>query len=226
MAKAFVLHSGGLDSTTCLGIAVEHFGHEHVHSISINYGQRHIKEIIAADLIARHYHVLHYALDLHNMPKSMLTDMSEKVPDISYKDIVGLSPTYVPFRNGSLLARIAADASAYSKLHDNEDITIYFGAHAEDAAGGAYPDCSLPFVGAMANAIEVGCYGHVHLVAPLLSLYKSDIVRWGDNLKVPFEMTWSCYKGEELHCGTCPTCRSRKEAFINAGVVDPTVYAA
>ena len=111
--------------------------------------------------------------------------------------------------------------------HCVEDlVTIYFGAHAEDAKNWAYPDCTPEFIGAMACAIYIGTYKAVRVNAPLTYITKGQTIEWGTKLNVPYALTWSCYKGEELHCGTCPTCRSRKTAFAEAGVVDPTVYAA
>ncbi|KAH0533925.1 hypothetical protein GP486_008951 [Trichoglossum hirsutum] len=103
---------------------------------------------------------------------------------------------------------------------------IYFGAHSEDAAGWAYPDCTPEFIGAMANAIYIGSYRTIRLYTPLQWLMKKDIVELGFDLGVPFEDTWSCYKGEALQCGVCPTCRSRREAFEAIGEEDPTEYAA
>jgi 7-cyano-7-deazaguanine synthase len=149
-----------------------------------------------------------------------------------------VSPTYVPFRNGTMLAAIAAYAQQWvnkfldtlekDKAHFDspEDLAaIYYGAHSEDAANWAYPDCTPEFNGAMANAIYIGTYRQIRLVTPLQWLTKEEVVRLGTRLGVPWENTWSCYKGELHHCGVCPTCRSRRQAFTAAGVVDPTYYA-
>lgn len=260
--KAFVLLSGGIDSTTCLALAIEHMKQVNgvVETYSMDYGQRHIKEAECAQQIADYYKVKHTVIDVRGALglDSMLTDASQEVPNISYAEIKGVSPTYVPFRNGFMLSRLAAEAQRYAnKVHkyldkqssmgghwspvpdkDFEDIvTIYFGAHAEDAQNWAYPDCTPEFVGAMANAIYIGTYRAVRLVTPFNYASKTDIVRKGFSLQVPYELTWSCYKGEEQHCGVCPTCRARKQAFIDAdlsgemlhdgvSLCDPTKYAA
>lgn len=217
---AIVLLSGGLDSSTCLAIAVRDFGANNVSALSVDYGQRHIKELRAAKAICGKFGVDHEVVEIKDMPKSMLTNAKQEVPNISYDEIQGVSPTYVPFRNGLLLSRIASRAQA------GNFNAIYFGAHSEDAANWAYPDCTPEFIGAMANAIYIGTYHQVRLMTPLQWLMKDEIVKLGHFLSVPLDLTWSCYKGENLHCGVCPTCRSRKEAFKKAYVADPTVYAA
>lgn len=247
MRKAFVLLSGGLDSTTCLfkAMADRQPNDQLPEAISINYGQRHLKETEYAAVTCRTMGISHSIIDASNLlnpPGTMLTDKSVAIPNIDYKDIEGVSPTYVPFRNGTLLSIITAHAQAWvNKMVREEDYcvpgqgipgvecveaSIYFGAHSEDAANWAYPDCTPEFIGAMANAIYVGSYHAIRLHTPLQWLMKREIVELGDKLNVPFEMTWSCYAGEQMHCGTCPTCRSRKQAFIDAGVLDPTIYAS
>lgn len=249
--KAFVLLSGGLDSTTALGLAIEAFN-GNVEAISIDYGQRHIKETVRAKEICEHYGIQHTILNLRGLMNGdgvMLTDSSVDVPDISYDEIVGVSPTYVPFRNGTMISAITAHAQKYVMQQIEEEkskqindgfspesasvmatavakdlCAIYVGVHGEDALNWAYPDCTPEFVGAMANAIYIGTYFSVRLIAPFTHASKADIVSVGTKLNVPYELTWSCYKGEEYHCGTCPTCRSRKQAFADAGVIDPTHY--
>src|SRR5690606_31659982 len=124
------------------------------------------------------------------------------------------------FRNGLLLSNLAAIAAA-----DPEAEAIYIGTHAEDALAMAYPDCTLMFIGAMASAVYIGTYHKIQLHAPFIESMKADVVKKGHELGVPYELTWSCYRGEGVHCGACPTCHARKEAFRLANVVDPTVYA-
>ena len=222
--RAFVLLSGGIDSTTALA---EAFGQisDSVIGVSIDYGQRHYKEIDAAAEICRHYNADHMVAKMAPPPKSMLTDHTAEVPNISYADIQGVSPTYVPFRNGQLLSRVAGIAQDWTNNIATREATIWFGAHAEDAHNWAYPDCTPEFIGAMANAIYVGTYHSVRLVAPFQHMSKTAIIALGHSLNVPYHLTWSCYKGEEKHCGVCPTCRARKEAFAFAHVADPTEYA-
>jgi len=240
---AVVLLSGGVDSTTCLYHAYHAKpSYQELHAVSVNYGQRHLKETVYAKFSCDLLGVPHHMLEVPNVfPKSMLTDEKAAVPDISYSDIVGVSPTYVPFRNGTMLSLITAfteglvknaeqDLGIQARAGDYEggepvEADIYFGAHAEDAANWAYPDCTPEFIGAMANAIYIGSYRRIRLCTPLEWLDKTHVIMHGQELHVPWQNTWSCYKGLELQCGTCPTCRSRREGFENAGVYDPTVYA-
>lgn len=227
--QAFILLSGGMDSATLLGMAIKAYGQENVLALSLDYGQLHrAKELAMARELMHHYGVRH---EIHNIQDSIgkggLSDPSLRVPDISYDEITGVSPTYVPFRNGLLLATITSLAAGYieSNLDECEDGVVGYGAHAEDAANWAYPDCTPEFIGAMASAIYIGSYHKIRLWTPLMWMAKSGVVTIGTDINVPYEITWSCYKGEEKHCGTCPTCRARKQAFIDAGVIDPTDYA-
>jgi 7-cyano-7-deazaguanine synthase len=231
MNRAFVLLSGGLDSTTCLYLANNQY--ESVEAISINYGQRHSKEQLFARLTCEQLDIPHHIFHLHDLLEgTMLTDPDIPIPEKSYADLPkGVSPTYVPFRNGLMLSMIAAYAQKWITENSKPAFIpplggIYFGAHAEDAQNWAYPDCTPEFIGAMANAIHVGTYFAVRLHTPLMWMQKSEIVRLGHKLGVDFANTWSCYAGGALHCGVCPTCRARKEAFEKAGVTDPTEYAA
>lgn len=225
--KVIVSLSGGIDSTTALAIATERhskIGHEDFLAVSIDYGQRHKKELECAAAVAEYYGVMHQIIQLPNIPKTLLKDPDAALPNMSYADIKGVSPTYVPFRNGLMLATLASMISP-SPNGDDEG-HIYFGAHAEDAENDAYPDCRLDFIGTMGAAIYIGSYHRVRLHAPLIEMSKAEVVAAGNVLEAPYHLTWSCYAGEELHCGVCPTCRARKEAFIKAGIKDPTEYAA
>lgn len=228
MQRAYVLMSGGIDSTVCLRIADKEFRGE-VIGVSIDYGQRHKKEIQYASATCAALMFKHRVINLSGViQKTMLTDKDAKVPDISYDEISGISPTYVPFRNGLMLSALASMAQHdFQHCMDKTkcDWAIYFGAHAEDAARWAYPDCTPEFIGAMSNAIYVGTYEKVRLHTPLQWLTKAQIITRGEALRVDWSLTWSCYKGENVHCGTCPTCQARRGAFITAGVNDPTVYA-
>lgn len=245
---AVCLISGGIDSTTCLYHACSAVPpYVQVYGVSIDYGQRHVKEIDYARASCKKLGINHETL--HNpqiFPKSMLTDEAETVPDISYSDITGVSPTYVPFRNGTMLALLTAYATGKLKqIEDAErkesfpnapddivfptglpEADLYFGAHAEDAANWAYPDCTPEFIGAMANAIYIGSYRQIRLVTPLEWMNKRQIIEHGSRLGVDWINTWSCYKGLEKQCGVCPTCRSRREGFLDAHVPDPTEYAS
>jgi 7-cyano-7-deazaguanine synthase len=221
MTRCLVLSSGGSDSSVAVGLAVSEFKAHNVGSISISYGQKHEKELISARLIADHYEIKHVEVGLPAfLQGSALTDGAIEVPKGSYTDLVENGPisTYVPFRNGILLS--IAIATAYQRYYN----LVYWGAHAEDGDRFAYPDCTVEFSGAMANAAWVGTAGKVRLWTPFQYLRKKDIVKLGAELNVPFEKTWSCYVGSELACGKCPTCISRLEAFANNGLEDPILY--
>ena len=222
---AAVLHSGGVDSTTALAGAIKNHGAENVLAIGVDYGQRHkAAELEAARKITESLEVEQKVLDLSGMVGiGGLTDKTLVIPEKSYEELgEGVSPTYVPFRNGLLIAAAAsiADGMAGADGH----YAIVYGAHAEDAAGSAYPDCSDRFVRHMHDAVAIASYGRGRVHAPYLHALKSDIIKTGMRLKVPYELTWSCYEGREKHCGVCPTCRARKQAFADAGVTDPTDY--
>lgn len=229
--RAYVLLSGGIDSTTCLHIADKEFSGEIV-GVSINYGQRHGKEIGFAHSSTGKLLCRHVILNLQNVfpATSMLLDDSAELPNVAYKDIEGVSPTYVPFRNGLMLALLTAFAqSEFNAMPAKKppgEWAVYFGAHKEDAANWAYPDCTPEFIGAMANAIFVGTYRSIRLHAPLGAATKAEIIRKGHELGVDWSLTWSCYKGGKNHCGICPTCRARRDGFKTAGIDDPTLYDA
>ena len=228
MKRAAVLLSGGIDSTTCLHHAVRDFSVENVMAVSVFYGQRHQKEVHYARSTCQALGIRHDELDLSGVvPQTMLTDPGHIIPNVSYDDIKGVSPTYVPFRNGLMLSALAS--WFHGKLiemqkEDDEESALYFGAHAEDAQNWAYPDCTPEFIGAAANMIYVGTYRRIRLHTPLQWLKKHEIIGLGETLGVDWRTTWSCYKGGDKHCGVCPTCRSRREGFVKAGVYDPTDY--
>ena len=225
--KALVLISGGLDSTTCLALAVKEYGNENVVGLSIFYGQRHDKEIKAADAVCDYYKVEHITLDLSTMFQfsdcSLLKHSDEEIPegayDLQLKETNGKPvSTYVPFRNGLFLS--SAAAIALSKCCSK----IYYGAHADDAAGNAYPDCSSDFNNAMNAAIYEGSGKQLQIEAPFIDLNKDGVVKMGLELNVPYELTWSCYEGHDKACGRCGTCIDRKKAFELNGTADPLEY--
>jgi len=222
MPKAYVLLSGGVDSSTCLAIAHKRFDGR-VCGVGVNYGQRHSKELDSALAIAKHFDAQFIEKNLEGLiGAGGLTDDLLEIPQVSYEELPeGVSPTYVPFRNGLLLSLITSIASA-----DPEAVAVYYGAHAEDAENDAYPDCSVSFINHMAQAIQIGTYTKIELHAPLARLTKAEVVLTGTDHDVPWNLTWSCYEGRYLHCGVCPTCRARKGAFLDASVSDPMKYAA
>ncbi len=225
--KALVLSSGGVDSTTALGLAVSRYGRENVIALSISYGQKHDKEIQAAVDVARYYGVEQLFLDLTKIFQysncSLLQQSTEEIPEESYGEQIektgGEKPvsTYVPFRNGLFLS------SAASIALSKDCQVIFYGAHADDAAGAAYPDCSPVFNQAMGQAIWEGSGRQLKIEAPFVNKNKAEIVKMGLELKVPYELTWSCYEGGEVPCGRCGTCIDRAQAFAANGVSDPAL---
>lgn len=224
--KALVLFSGGVDSTTCLGLAIDKYGKENVVALSVSYGQKHTKEIECSRKIAEYYGVEHIYLDLAKIFEysdcSLLEHSDREIPKESYAEQIEKGDgkpvsTYVPFRNGLFLS--SAASIALSK--DCE--VIYYGAHSDDAAGNAYPDCSDAFNKAMGDAIYIGSGNQLSIEAPFVNMTKAEVVKTGLALKVPYELTWSCYEGKERPCGVCGTCLDRAKAFELNGVKDPAL---
>lgn len=227
--KAMVLLSGGIDSTTCLGIAVDKYGKENVIALSVFYGQKHDKEIKASQDVAKYYGVEHLYLDLEKIFQysdcSLLAHSDKDIPKEAYSEQIKNTDgtpvsTYVPFRNGLFLS--SAASIALSKDCD----VIYYGAHSDDAAGCAYPDCSDEFNKAINEAIYLGSGKQLKVAAPFINKKKAEVVKIGIDLKVPYEYTWSCYEGEDKPCGKCGTCIDRAEAFRLNGVKDPALENA
>lgn len=222
--KALVLFSGGVDSSTCLAMAVDRYGAENVIALSVYYGQKHDKEIKCSEKIAEYYGVKLKTLDLAlifaDSDCSLLSGSDDSIPQETYAEQLEKTDgkpvsTYVPFRNGLFLS------SAASIALSNDCSVIYYGAHSDDAAGNAYPDCSSDFNDAMNKAIYLGSGKQLEIVAPFVNLTKADVVKKGLELGVPYEMTWSCYEGGDRPCGVCGTCRDRIKAFEDNGVTDP-----
>ncbi len=222
--KVMVLFSGGIDSTTCLALAVKKHGAENVTALSIYYGQKHNREIEAAKRLAEYYNVEWKQLDLSVIFSGsdccLLSGSDKEIPKESYAQQLEKTDgapvsTYVPFRNGLFLASAASMALSCGCE------VIYYGPHADDAAGNAYPDCSAVFHNAMNTAIYEGSGKQLKVEAPFVDKTKKDIVKLGLELGVPYEYTWSCYEGGDKPCGVCGTCRDRKAAFQANGVTDP-----
>jgi 7-cyano-7-deazaguanine synthase len=242
---AVVVLSGGLDSATCLAVAVDRHGAENVRTVSFDYGQKHKIELDCARNLAAYYSIANHTVITLNpllfVGGVLTTD--ENVPDMTYDDLPSgtMSPTYVPFRNANLLSQATAFADSLLretvKFLDSdyirevpanpwEDALVYAGMHSEDAAGFAYADCTPEFLGAMAAAIYIGTYHKVRLQAIFQHAQKWEIILEGNRLDVPYEMTHSCYRGERPACGHCSTCHARIAAFEIAGIPDPIEYAS
>ena len=231
--RAIVLLSGGMDSTTCLAIAID-AGFECI-GLSFDYGQRSQSELDAATRVAKHYDIRHrvIALDPLSFQGSALTDADIPMPTMSPAD-EGESPeeavdeiipvTYVPARNTLFLAYALGLAESMNAK------AIYIGANAIDYSG--YPDCRPEFLAAfqqvMTLGTKCGVEGHpIELTAPLQDLSKAEIVQRAIELKVDLAQTVSCYQADEQGraCGVCDSCVLRQQGFLAAGVDDPTLYA-
>lgn len=224
--KALVLFSGGLDSSTCLALAIEKYGKENVIALSISYGQKHSKEINAARAVAEYYGTELVSLDLapifEGSDCALLEGSNQAIPKGDYANQLVSSDgkpvsTYVPFRNGLFLSCAASVALSRGCG------VIYYGVHSDDAAGSAYPDCSSDFNDHMSKAISIGSAQQLKVVAPFVELTKADVVAQGLRLGVPYELTWSCYEGNDKPCGCCGTCIDRAKAFAANGVKDPAL---
>ena len=216
--NTFVICSGGLDSVTL----AEKTAQEHTLSglISFDYGQRHKKELEFARRCAARLDVPHEIIDISHvgalLSGSALTDDVD-VPDGHYAE-ESMKITVVPNRNAIMLA--IAYGMAASKGGDAVATAVHSGDHF------IYPDCRPGFIKAfeaMQNHALEGV-ADIKLYAPFVEMSKADIVAEGAKLDLDFAQTWSCYKGEDIHCGRCGTCVERREAFDLAGVEDPTVY--
>lgn len=216
--KAIVLFSGGLDSTTCLYWALDQ-GYQ-CETLTVLYGQKHEREVRAAAEIAKRLGVKQHVitLDFPWLSSSSLVDKNQLIPDQSMEEIEShkIPSTYVPGRNlvflsvaASLLDSVGAEA-------------IVAGPNAIDFSG--YPDCTPAFWQAATQAINRGTArgvsSGVEVLAPLMNLSKTEIVKLGAKLGVPFELTWSCYQGGDKPCGHCDSCKLRARGFAEAGIKD------
>ena len=222
--KAVVIFSGGIDSTTLLYNTIN-LGYD-VIAVTFNYGQKHHIELEYARRIAKILDIPHEILVVPHLLGSSLTDKDGKIPKDDYS-VETQKSTVVPNRNMVFISIAANYAIALGAS------MVFYGAHANDRA--VYPDCTKPFVDAVNLAVKAGNYEQIRVIAPFLNWTKAQIVERGKKLGVPFHLTWSCYDpfhefknihegGSYVHCGTCGTCRERKNAFVDADVMDPTVY--
>lgn len=220
--KTVAIVSGGMDSVA-LAYLLRDAGHD-LTMLSFDYGQRHRRELEYADLAASRLGVPWDLVSLNTLTDllkgSALTDPAVEVPDGHYAE-QSMRSTVVPNRNMMMLA--IAGAVAVAQGASSVATAVHAGDHF------VYPDCRPAFVEAMTAALRLGNEGFavdgLEVLAPFSLSSKSEIVNIGHALGVPWEMTWSCYRGEALHCGTCGTCVERREAFELAGVTDPTEYA-
>lgn len=220
MEKAIVLLSGGMDSLVTLGIARQKFD---VYALHINYGQRtENRENLAFRKICAHYKIRNkMEIDISHLLKiggSALTDKSIKVPRPSHLREKGIPVTYVPFRNTNIISIAVSWAEVISAKK------IFIGAVEEDSSG--YPDCREKYFRAFNKLIELGTKpgSGIRIETPLIHLSKKEIVETGYRLKVPFQLSWSCYSQNEMACGKCASCLLRLNGFRLAGQKDPLRY--
>ncbi len=221
MKKAVVMLSGGMDSAVCAAI-IKQKGYE-IAALHLNYGQKtQSKELECFRRLSDHYNAVEkLVVDVSHLSKiggSSLTD--EKIPveksSSGQKDEIPSS--YVPFRNGNILAIAASWAEVIGA-----DVLV-IGAMQLDYSG--YPDCREEFFDAMEKAINLGTKPETNLkiLTPIINFTKADVVRKGVELGVPFEYTWSCYSDSDEACGKCDSCVLRLKGFEEAGVEDPIEY--
>jgi len=217
--SSIVLFSGGMDSTVLLYHIRDLNKDENIKAVSFRYGSKHNKrELDAARKICSRLSIDHFILDISSalaLFKSNLLLTGDEIPEGHYQDD-SMKTTVVPFRNGIMLAIVAGYAESINI--DKIYLANHFGDHA------IYPDCRSAFSIPMKDAIKNGTYNSVQLLTPFESINKTDICLLGNSLEVPFDLTWSCYKGLDNHCGVCGTCVERKEAFAENNFNDPTKY--
>lgn len=215
--QVVVLVSGGMDSVAALYQGYQQYSV--LGAVSFDYGSKHNhKEIPFAALHCNKLGIRHRVISLDfigELFKSDLLKSGGAIPNGHYEQ-QSMKQTVVPFRNGIMLSI----AGGYAESIEADGLVI--AAHSGDHA--IYPDCREEFMKAMSDAIRLGTYTAVEILRPFIHNTKAEIVKRGDQLGVDFSDTWSCYKGGDVHCGSCGTCVERREAFQIAELPDPTVY--
>ncbi|MBR4602253.1 MAG: 7-cyano-7-deazaguanine synthase QueC [Prevotella sp.] len=215
MKDSIIIVSGGMDSVTLL----YDFKDRIALGISFDYGSNHnAKEIPFARWHCEQLGIEHITIDLAFMPKyfkSSLLEGADAIPEGHYAD-ENMKSTVVPFRNGIMLSIAAGIAESRGLKY------VMMANHGGDHT--IYPDCRAEFVEAMSEATKAGTFPGIEILAPYTNITKADIARKGKALGIDYSKTWSCYKGEDVHCGKCGTCVERKEALREAGIEDTTIY--
>lgn len=215
--KVCVLLSGGMDSVTAFYEVLQQ--HKVVKCVSFDYGSKHNhREIPFARLHAERHGIDHNVISLGFMNELFDSDLLHsggEIPEGHYAE-ENMKKTVVPFRNGIMLAIATGLAESVGAQG------LVIAAHSGDHA--IYPDCREPFMSGMAQAMREGTYAQIELLRPFISMDKTAIAKRGAELGIDYAETWSCYKGHEIHCGVCGTCVERREAFLLAGIDDPTTY--
>jgi 7-cyano-7-deazaguanine synthase len=217
--KVVVVLSGGMDSATVLGMAVKEIGAENVKTLTFNYGSKHnAKENECAKILSDFYGVENKLIQMpfiNDLFKSDLLTSGGEVPEGHYAE-ENMKKTVVPFRNGIMLAIAAGFAESIGAQ------AVVIGNHSGDHA--IYPDCRNEFMEHFSKAIETGTWANVTIGRPFESMTKGEIVALGIEIGVPYQHTWTCYKGLQIHCGKCGSCVERLDAFDFAKAEDPVRY--
>lgn len=218
---AVVVLSGGLDSST-LAYHLHNSGYNLI-CVSFDYGQKHIRELESASIISKNLGASHHIISLDFMRQylqsSSLVNNDIDNPKKEY-DRDNMLVTVVPNRNTMMLSL------AWTIACDSDAELLAFGPHKGDNY--VYADCRPDYFYAMNLALRLGTIDsrrdNLELAAPFIHMTKTDIIKLGKKLNVPFELTWSCYDGKDIHCGKCGTCIQRRQSFIDANISDPTKY--
>lgn len=219
MTHTVVVASGGIDSTAAMALYAAR--RHDLTAVTIDYGQRHRREIDAAAAVAAHYGADHVVADLAGLGAllfgSALTSPEVDVP-LGHYAAPSMAATVVPNRN-AILANVAAGIAVARKAD-----AVVLGVHAGDHP--VYPDCRPEFIAALNESVAAATAGYhtPRVEAPFVWWSKTEVVALGAALGAPLGLTWSCYQGGDVHCGECGTCVERREAFALAEVTDPTVY--
>lgn len=215
MKDAVLILSGGMDSTTLLYDQRERIAL----AVTFDYGSKHnAREIPFARLHCERLDIEHLIIPLGFMAQyfeSSLLEGGDDIPEGHYADD-NMKSTVVPFRNGIMLSVAIGLAESRGLSH------VMMANHSGDHT--IYPDCRPEFVSAMSEAARTGTFPGITLLCPFTGLAKGQIAARGRELGLDYAETWSCYKGQQRHCGKCGTCVERKEALAEAGIEDPTAY--
>mgnify|MGYP000309346874 FL=1 len=217
MTKIIVVYSGGLDSFTLLNEAIR--SGKDVSALSFNYGQKHNKELHFVEKFCAQESIDSKIVDVSSIKElfqgSSLTDEID-IPKGHYEDD-SMKSTVVPNRNMILISL----ALGYAVTKEAEE--VWFGAHAGDHA--IYPDCRPEFVEKMDAVARIANYSPIAVKAPYIAMSKTEIIAIGLNMQLDYGLTWTCYEGKELACGSCGACHERLESFAANNVIDPIKYS-
>ena len=217
MSKIIVVYSGGLDSFTLLNEAIR--SGKDISALSFDYGQKHSKELHFVEKFCTQESIDSKIVDISSIKElfqgSSLTDDID-IPKGHYEDD-SMKSTVVPNRNMILISL----ALGYAVTKGAEE--VWFGAHAGDHA--IYPDCRPEFVEKMDSVARIANYSPIAIKAPYITMSKTEILAIGLNMQLDYGLTWTCYEGKDLACGSCGACHERLESFAANKVIDPIKYS-